>query len=73
MEFKSGQIIPYKSYSKYPPVYKDISFWTPEGYVENDFFEMARGIAGDLVEKIDLIDEFTHPKTGRTSKAYRTT
>ena len=30
-----------------------------------------RGIAGDLVEQVKLIDEFTHPKTGRTSHCYR--
>ncbi len=30
-------------------------------------------MAGDLVEKIDLIDEFTNPKTNRSSKCYRIT
>ena len=28
---------------------------------------------GDLVEQIECIDEFTNPKTGKTSKCYRTT
>ena len=54
-------------------IFKDIAFWLPEDYVENDFFEMSRGIAGDLVEKIELTDEFTNPKTNRTSKCYRIT
>merc|ERR1712176_452768 len=73
-QFKAGQITKFKSYSKYPPCYKDIAFWLPEsGLEENDFFELARGIAGDLVEKIDLTDEFTNPKTNRTSKCYRIT
>jgi phenylalanyl-tRNA synthetase alpha chain len=72
-QFKEGQITKFESYSKYPPVFKDIAFWLPENYVENDFFEMARGVAGDLVEKIDMIDEFTNPKTGRSSKCYRIT
>jgi phenylalanyl-tRNA synthetase alpha chain len=72
-QFKEGQIVEFKSYSKYPPCYKDIAFWLPEKFVENDFFEMARGIAGDLVEKIDLTDEFTNPKTGKTSNCYRIT
>jgi phenylalanyl-tRNA synthetase alpha chain len=72
-QFKAGKITAFKSYSKYPPCFKDIAFWLPEGYVENDFFEIARGIAGDLVEKIDLTDEFTHPKTNKTSKCYRVT
>eukprot|EP00547_Thalassionema_nitzschioides_P006946 CAMPEP_0194203504 /NCGR_PEP_ID=MMETSP0156-20130528/3248_1 /TAXON_ID=33649 /ORGANISM="Thalassionema nitzschioides, Strain L26-B" /LENGTH=425 /DNA_ID=CAMNT_0038929265 /DNA_START=69 /DNA_END=1346 /DNA_ORIENTATION=+ len=72
-QFEEGKITKFKSYSKYPPCYKDIAFWLPEGYEENDFFELARGVAGDLVEKIDLTDEFTNPKTNKTSKCYRIT
>lgn len=70
-QFSAGTITEFKPYSKYPPVFKDIAFWTPEGYVENDFFELARGVAGDLVESIECTDEFTNPKTGKTSKCYR--
>lgn len=70
-QFKEGQITEFKPYSKFPPVNKDIAFWLPDGFVENDFFELARGVAGDLVEKIELIDEFTNPKTNRSSKCYR--
>jgi phenylalanyl-tRNA synthetase alpha chain len=29
--------------------------------------------AGELIEKIDLIDSFTHPKEGLTSHCYRIT
>eukprot|EP00529_Nitzschia_sp_RCC80_P019686 CAMPEP_0113522480 /NCGR_PEP_ID=MMETSP0014_2-20120614/45211_1 /TAXON_ID=2857 /ORGANISM="Nitzschia sp." /LENGTH=420 /DNA_ID=CAMNT_0000420539 /DNA_START=52 /DNA_END=1311 /DNA_ORIENTATION=- /assembly_acc=CAM_ASM_000159 len=72
-QFKEGQITTFKPYSKYPPVYKDIAFWLPEEFVENDFFEMARGVAGDLVERMELTDEFTNPKTGKTSKCFRIT
>mmetsp|Transcript_33538 Transcript_33538/g.99935 ORF Transcript_33538/g.99935 Transcript_33538/m.99935 type:complete len:433 (-) Transcript_33538:452-1750(-) len=70
-QFKAGDITTFEPYSKYPPVFKDIAFWTPEGYVENDFFELARGVAGDLVERIECTDEFTNPKTGKSSKCYR--
>eukprot|EP00545_Synedropsis_sp_CCMP1620_P007217 CAMPEP_0119006648 /NCGR_PEP_ID=MMETSP1176-20130426/2436_1 /TAXON_ID=265551 /ORGANISM="Synedropsis recta cf, Strain CCMP1620" /LENGTH=440 /DNA_ID=CAMNT_0006958599 /DNA_START=36 /DNA_END=1358 /DNA_ORIENTATION=+ len=70
-QFQAGQITKFEAYSKFPPVFKDIAFWLPEGYVENDFFELARGVAGDLVEGIELIDEFTNPKTNRSSKCYR--
>ena len=28
-------------------------------------------VAGDLVEEVKCIDEFTHPKTGRISKCFR--
>ena len=72
-QFKEGQITKFEPYSKYPPVYKDIAFWIPEDYVENDFFELARGIAGDIVEKMEMVDEFTNPKKGKTSKCYRIT
>jgi len=73
-QFTAGEVCTFKPFSKYPMCYKDIAFWLPEqGYEENDFFEMARGIAGDLVEQVELIDAFTHPKTNRSSKCYRVT
>lgn len=37
----------------------------------NDIMEIVRNIGGDLVESVTLIDEFTHPKTGRNSQCYR--
>jgi phenylalanyl-tRNA synthetase alpha chain len=33
--------------------------------------ELARDVAGDLVEDLRLVDEFVHPKTGRKSLCYR--
>ncbi|GLD75129.1 phenylalanine--tRNA ligase, mitochondrial isoform X1, partial [Lates japonicus] len=53
-----------------PPLHNDISFWLPESregeagresFTENDFYELVRSIGGDLVEKVSLVDEFTHP------------
>ncbi|KAK4945004.1 phenylalanyl-tRNA synthetase alpha subunit, mitochondrial [Elasticomyces elasticus] len=38
---------------------------------ENDLMEIARTIAGDTVEDVRLIDDFTHPKTSRRSLCYR--
>ena len=80
-QFEEGSITKFEPYSKFPPVFKDIAFWTDNGaadndvekknFVQNDFFDLIRSVAGDLVEKIELIDSFTHPKTGRTSKCYR--
>jgi phenylalanyl-tRNA synthetase alpha chain len=72
-QFEEGRITQFKSYSKYPPVYKDIAFWIPDDFVENDFFELARCVAGDIVERMEMIDEFTSPKKGKTSKCYRIT
>ncbi|XP_056219927.1 phenylalanine--tRNA ligase, mitochondrial [Seriola aureovittata] len=74
------QAVCFQSLSKYPPLHNDISFWLPEGgeseagregFTENDFYELVRSIGGDLVEKVSLVDEFTHPKTGRRSQCYR--
>uniref|UniRef100_A0A8C3FNN6 Phenylalanine--tRNA ligase, mitochondrial n=1 Tax=Chrysemys picta bellii TaxID=8478 RepID=A0A8C3FNN6_CHRPI len=63
-----------KPLSKYPPVINDISFWLPsEKYSENDFYDLVRTIGGDLVEKVVLIDKFTHPKTKKVSHCYRIT
>ena len=81
-QFEEGKIIEFQPYSKYPPVFKDIAFWTTtksdnndssgrSEFVENDFFDLVRSVAGDLVERIELIDSFTHPKTGRSSRCYR--
>jgi phenylalanyl-tRNA synthetase alpha chain len=33
--------------------------------------EIVRDIAGDSVEDVKMIDQFTHPKTGRKSLCYR--
>lgn len=38
---------------------------------ENDLMEVVRNAAGDSVEDVSLIDDFTHPKTGRRSLCYR--
>lgn len=71
-QFKTGDMsIKFKSYSKYPPCYKDVAFWISDAFTENNLCEVVRGIAGDLAEEVKLIDNFTHPKTGRTSHCYR--
>lgn len=68
-------------FSKHPPCPKDVSFWlrsasaaggnTKGSFHENDVMELVRSVGGDAVEDVRLIDEFTHPKTGRKSMAYR--
>jgi len=71
-QFKDGVIgTKFKPYSKYPACYKDITFWLPDGFNENDFYQMVRNVAGDLAETAECIDTFTHPKHGRTSKCFR--
>ncbi|KAL4114022.1 hypothetical protein PRIC2_014940 [Phytophthora ramorum] len=72
-QFKDGQITKFKPYSKYPACFKDVSFWHDEDFHENNLCEVVRDIAGDMVEQVAVVDEFTHPKTQRQSKCYRIT
>jgi hypothetical protein len=56
-QFKLAKISTFKPYSKYPASYRDISFWTPEEVElqENDFCDIVRDEAGDLVEDVKLV------------------
>lgn len=80
-QFKSGKITQFQPYSKYPPCYKDMSFWLPPNttdlsssttttntgaaasaaggkgrvFHENDYCEIVREVAGDLVENVTLV------------------
>ncbi|KAF4123696.1 phenylalanyl-tRNA synthetase alpha chain [Geosmithia morbida] len=67
-------------FSKYPPAPRDLSFWLPrssrdgaagDAFHENDVMEIVRSVGGDTVEEVKQFDAFTHPKTGRESRAYR--
>lgn len=74
-------------FSKHPECYKDVSFWLAStinsaaggntkavgasDFHTNDFMEVVRSVAGDVVEDVKLVDEFTHPKTGRKSMCFR--
>jgi len=68
---KGGKTVKFTPFSKYPLCYKDVSFWHPDSFHENDLSEIVREIAGDLAEDVKMIDSFTHPKTGRSSRCYR--
>ena len=70
-QFQYGDIVTFQPYSKYPPCLKDVSFWINQSFHTNDLMEIVRDVAGDIVEKVVLVDEFVHPKTGRTSHCYR--
>ncbi|KAJ1695240.1 hypothetical protein LUZ63_011938 [Rhynchospora breviuscula] len=72
-QFSEGKLgVKFKPFSKFPPCYKDMSFWINDGFTENNLCEIVRGIAGDLVEEVTLIDNFTNKK-GMTSHCYRIT
>jgi phenylalanyl-tRNA synthetase alpha chain len=80
-----GSLRRFVPFSKYPSCHKDVSFWLAStsaaggnlkkanvhDFHENDFMEVVRTIAGDVAEDVALIDQFTHPKTGRRSMCYR--
>jgi phenylalanyl-tRNA synthetase alpha chain len=83
-QFHAGHISRFEPFSKHPACYKDVAFWLPSAAAsggsaaggavpvhENDIMEIVRGVGGDLVEDVRLIDEFTHPKTGKKSMCYR--
>ena len=50
-----------------------MTFWLSDEFTENNLCEIVRGVAGDIAEEVKLIDEFTHPKHGRTSNCFRIT
>ncbi len=66
----------YTDVSKYPPVVRDISFVVDKTFVPNNYFDLVRDIAGDMVEEIVLIDKYENDaKFGadKMSYAYRIT
>merc|ERR1712194_455760 len=65
--------VKFKPFSRYPPVAKDISMWLPPSFHDNDLCEIIRDEGGDQVEKLELKDDFVHPKTQRASKMFRVT
>lgn len=70
-QFRNGDVIEFKEYSKFPPCIKDISFWISDKFNLNDFCEIVRDKGEDLIEEIKLVDEFTNPKSNKTSHCYR--
>lgn len=61
----------FRALSDHPPCLADMSFWAPAEFTANDFFDLVRSCGGDLVERVEHRDTFTHPKTNRTSYCYR--
>jgi phenylalanyl-tRNA synthetase alpha chain len=74
-QFRAGEITTFQPYSKYPPCFKDVSFWIDdqEAFHVNEVLDLTRQVAGDLVEEVQLVDQFVHPKTQRESHCYRIT
>lgn len=64
--------IQYRPISNHPQSYNDCSFWLqqPGQPNEQDFNELVREIGGDLIEQVQLIDQFENSK-GQHSNCYR--
>lgn len=57
--------------SKYPPITRDISFIVDKSFVPNNYFDLVRDIAGDLVEEMALLDKFENEqKFGKDKVSY---
>ena len=64
----------YKAVSKYPPVMRDISFIVDAKMSLNNYYEIVRDCAGDLVEEIKLLDKYKDEKKfgkGKISYTFR--
>ena len=61
----------FQPFSRYPPCPRDVSFFVPPSFHENDCHSVVRSVAGDWVESVQLVDSFTQPGSGRESRLYR--
>jgi len=83
---KAWRVNRFLPFSKHPAAPRDVSFWlrstssaagghsasqSAHDFHENDLMEVVRTEGGEWVEDVRLVDEFTHPKTGRRSVCYR--
>lgn len=61
----------YKEVSKYPPVVRDISFIIDKSVNLNNYYELVRDCAGNLIEEVKLIDQYENDeKFGKDKKSY---
>ena len=66
----------YKDVSKYPAVIRDISFVVKNDFIPNDYFDLVRELAPDLVEEVKLLDKYENTEkfgAGKISYAFRIT
>ena len=62
---------PFVGVSKYPPVIRDISFVVDKNFIPNDYFDLVREIANDLVEEVELVDQYEdESKFGKDKISY---
>ncbi|MFH1608586.1 MAG: hypothetical protein ABH951_01030 [Patescibacteria group bacterium] len=62
--------------SKYPAIVRDISFVVPKTFILNDYFDLVRENAPDLVEQVELLDKYENAEkfgVDKISYAFRIT
>lgn len=61
--------------SKYPSITRDVSFLVGTDFVPNNYFDLIRDIAGDLIEEVALVDKYENPEKfgDKVSYTYRIT
>lgn len=75
---------PFVPFSRYPARPLDLSFWlkptsaaggsvkaNTHDFHDQDVMDIVRSVAGDVVEDVKLVDQYTDPRTGRQSRCYR--
>jgi phenylalanyl-tRNA synthetase alpha chain len=61
----------YKEVSKYPATFRDISFIIDKNINLNNYYEIVRDFADDLIEEVKLLDEYEdEDKFGKDKKSY---
>ena len=61
----------YKEVSKYPPISRDISFIIDKNINLNNYYEIVRDFAENLIEEVKLIDSYEDDKKfGNDKKSY---
>jgi phenylalanyl-tRNA synthetase alpha chain len=61
----------YKEVSKYPEIFRDISFIIDKNINLNNYYEIVRDFADNLIEEVKLLDEYEDKnKFGENKKSY---
>lgn len=61
----------YKEISKFPMTYRDISFIVAQNASLNNYYEIVRDCAGNLVEQVELLDKYAdEQKFGKDKISY---
>ena len=60
----------YKEVSKYPAVVRDISFVIDKNINLNNYYELVRDEAGNLIEQVELVDQYENEEKWPGKKSY---